>query len=158
VTVVPPLGGQSILIAPLCASMKRFAVDSSNPVPRAFVVKKGVKSFSRTAGEIPGPRIRDGYPASPVARRHRRLNLSSPVHRVHSIQEDVLHDELQLGASANTVTESPRTLLRPVAPRDPGGQDRRPSPAMTVDRSSRGEAVAVARTAADHCSNAIRKR
>src|SRR5712691_11404024 len=55
ITVVPPLGGQSMAMLPPWVSMNRLAVDKPNPVPRAFVVKNGVKSFSRTVGEIPGP-------------------------------------------------------------------------------------------------------
>ena len=54
-TVVPPVGGQSMAIVPPCASTKRLAVESPSPVPRALVVKNGVKSFSRISGGMPGP-------------------------------------------------------------------------------------------------------
>jgi hypothetical protein len=43
VTVVPPVGGQSMAIWPLCASISRLTVSRPRPEPRVFVVKKGVK-------------------------------------------------------------------------------------------------------------------
>ena len=42
-------------IEPPWASTNRLAVERPNPVPRDFVVKNGVNSFSRTFGGIPGP-------------------------------------------------------------------------------------------------------
>ena len=55
VTVVPPAGGQVIVMLPWCASTNRFAIGSPNPVPRALVVKNGMKILSRTSTGIPGP-------------------------------------------------------------------------------------------------------
>src|SRR5207342_3895669 len=54
-TVVPPDGGQSITIWPSCASTNRLAVGRPRPEPRDFVVKNGVKIFSRTSEGMPGP-------------------------------------------------------------------------------------------------------
>ena len=42
-------------IWPLCASMSRFAVGKPRPDPRDFVVKNGVKIFSRMSAGMPGP-------------------------------------------------------------------------------------------------------
>ena len=55
VTVVPPASGPDTVIEPRCASISRFAVDSPSPVPRDFVVTKGVKSRSRISGGMPAP-------------------------------------------------------------------------------------------------------
>lgn len=55
ITLVPPLGGQSIAIWPAWASISRFAVGRPRPDPRDLVVKNGVKILSRMSAGMPGP-------------------------------------------------------------------------------------------------------
>jgi len=44
-----------MVMVPWWASTRRLAVGSPSPVPRDFVVKNGVKIFSRMSGGMPGP-------------------------------------------------------------------------------------------------------
>ena len=53
-TMVPPSGGQSTSIVRR-APQPGVTVDRPSPVPRDFVVTKGVKSLARISGGMPGP-------------------------------------------------------------------------------------------------------
>ena len=56
----------------------RFAVGRPRPVPRALVVKNGVKIFSRTSGGIPGPASRNAIRQAPPTPSRRRESCRCP--------------------------------------------------------------------------------